>query len=483
MTERFTRTVQPARRHAAGMTIAVLLALRLLAIDTGFGADTDAWRAAASGSWLELTGEYVPSRRPGYPVVEAVLAALSALESLVRGPGWWVVNVVTVGVFGGVLARLLALARRMQAVNPALLLATYGSSPSVFDQSLGSLDFHLPILLALAALAAADKRRAALAGILLGFAMGARLTTVVALAGTALVLWRSGPGGGRLALRCAAVSALLGAVLYSPTLARFGTDWLPEPQHLESRLQAWGWLGIHRFLGIPATIALAVTLWTMRRALYRDCVEVPRHLAQAAGLSAVLFGVVFLLFPYDANYLLLVWPFVLLLVARCASTRMQAALLICVIVNGVVALPGLRSVAPGRIAVAVSGPGEFWTLWHLRLVQRNMPAIVDHVAHTPRVVLLDSSCLPALWFHWRREISGGGEWRQASHPIRNFNTALYNAKRDVYVVPRWDRGLLDRLGRDGYTTVAIPELRHLEVPGRAESYTAGDGRRGGDSRQ
>jgi len=57
----------------------IFLVVRLPWLWTGYGAETDAYRVALSGLHLWRDGEYLPSRLPGYPVHELLMAPLVAL--------------------------------------------------------------------------------------------------------------------------------------------------------------------------------------------------------------------------------------------------------------------------------------------------------------------------------------------------------------------------------------------------------------------
>jgi len=74
---------------------------------TGLGADPDAWRLYLTGRVASASGDYAPSRTPGYPAVELVAVAFGHVP-------WWVYTAAT-AVVGGVGAVLVAfLARELR---------------------------------------------------------------------------------------------------------------------------------------------------------------------------------------------------------------------------------------------------------------------------------------------------------------------------------------------------------------------------------
>ncbi|MFQ5600430.1 MAG: hypothetical protein ACE5G2_07745, partial [Candidatus Krumholzibacteriia bacterium] len=114
---------------ATWLLLALIAASRWWLLDTGFGSDADAWRVASSGHWLGQVGDYVVSRRPGYPLVELLMAGLLALEELLRGPGWLVANTFTCLLFVCQCILLHRLARRLHAAHPLALTAAYALHP------------------------------------------------------------------------------------------------------------------------------------------------------------------------------------------------------------------------------------------------------------------------------------------------------------------------------------------------------------------
>src|SRR5712692_1687428 len=62
------------RPRNAAFLAAVFLLVRLPWLPTGYGAETDSYRVALSALHLWRDGEFLPSRLPGYPVHELLMA-------------------------------------------------------------------------------------------------------------------------------------------------------------------------------------------------------------------------------------------------------------------------------------------------------------------------------------------------------------------------------------------------------------------------
>jgi hypothetical protein len=293
---------------------AVLLT-RLPWIASGYGSDPDGYRVVIAARHIARTGVYEASRLPGYPVYE-YLSALSAAFPP------WVSNLVT-ALFSVAAFVLLALIARELGVRRYLLLAlAFAMTPVIYVSSCCTMDYIPALAGQLAGTYAVLRGRPLLAGLLLGLAVGCRITAgALALP---LCLWLLQAGAPKPALRqCLSFAIALLAVsglCFLPVWRRYGVDFfafydnggaLPVGVVATRALPlVWGWLGVAALLAVLCAAPLYHR--TARRALNEPRT---RHATILAATAVALYVIAFLRLPDEAGYLVPAVPFVLLAAA------------------------------------------------------------------------------------------------------------------------------------------------------------------------
>lgn len=303
----------PRAAALASLCAAVLLT-RLPWVGAGYGEHADNWRIALAARHIATTGVYEASRFPGYPVQEYVCS--------------WFWRTGPLG-FNLLDAFFCAAA----ALFFALICLEYGMAdwwiaalalafvPVLYVNSVSSKDFPWALALLLASWWCAMRKKPVWTGVLLGLAMGCRITSGAAALPIALILIDGADN--RVAIRRVLVTGLVSAAIviavFAPVYARYGTGFFnfyaehgfPAPLEIAARmsLEVWGLLGL---LGI--CIALASAL--LPSAAPRPVVSSRHLLAWAAML--IIYAIAFFCLPDEAAYLIPAIPFTLLLLWRIA---------------------------------------------------------------------------------------------------------------------------------------------------------------------
>jgi hypothetical protein len=400
--------------------LALVVALsRVPFLGGGYGTDTDGWKLARAAREIATTGHYAPSRLPGFPLQEYVCA-------LVWRGGPTALNGLS-ALFGTAAAALLYRAFRRLGLRDAWLAAlAFAFVPAVYVGSVAAMDYLWAMAFLLAALNRALDGRAAAAGLMLGMATGARITTCVLVLPLALVVAGAG-GGGRLrrALTLAGVAALVAAAWYTPVFLRFGTGFLsyyePEggqrpfseflhgllvpgrPPFSPLLIAGQATVGVFGLLGVAglafaAAAALRAALdRASRRAAPPLAPALPAHLTAAFALAIGLVVVLYLRLPHDEAYLIPALPFTLaLLSAWTPRTPFRIALgfiLLAPFLLGIDVVPPKKGVAPLRYSpLAIEG-----RIAHERAIiePTRGPLLMDHDKRT-RMMALVRETLPAL---------------------------------------------------------------------------------------
>ena len=292
----------------------VYLVSRMPFLNLGYGTDPDAWRVALTAHHLLDTGEYLPSRLPGYPLHEFVTVPL-----VNAGWVWTNLSTVLVSLLGVYLFARLAAELRLPA-RGAITIA-FAFAPLLWINSVMTMDYMWALTAILGSYLLTMKGRPGLAGACLGLAVGFRMTSGAVALPLGLLLWRDPPGGragGRTRDVARFVVALLAVslVAYSPVVAVYGLRFLhfyDASVPWQSFLNRLGKDG----LGVLGALAVLAGLVLSRRNLRRlpeDVRADPHVLVWVA--VVVLYFVSFARLPHEIAYLTPVFPFGLFLMAR-----------------------------------------------------------------------------------------------------------------------------------------------------------------------
>lgn len=361
----FPRQVGPS----AALAVATLLT-RLPFLTPGYGCDSDAWGVARSARAIGTTGRYVASRFPGNPVQEWLSA-----------PFWWggplALNGLTAVV--SVLCTLLVyrLLLRAGARDAWLGAFAFAMTPAVFVSSVSSMDYVWAVLFLLLAVERAMRGSAALAGLFLGLATGARITSIAFVIPILVLIGaRTRPVPlAQLAL-VAGSAVLVGAACYVPNYLRYGLGFLSyyEPHQAthnaldfvlgilrpalpsvplvliagQATVLVFGLLGS---AGLVLAVAIGLVVRGQRRPLEPELASPlsrPEWIACAAAVLLVV--ALYLRLPHDEGYLIPAVPFLLVLLAgvlpRVAFRIAAAALVAAPFLLGADLIPPKKGVSP-----------------------------------------------------------------------------------------------------------------------------------------
>ncbi len=381
---------------------AVLLT-RLPWIGSGYGSDPDGYRVVIAARQIASGGQYQASRLPGYPVYEYLTAL-----SVTAAP--WVSNALT-ATMSTVAFVLFALIVRELGVRRYVLIAlAFALTPGIYVSSICTMDYIPALTGQLAATYAVLRRRPVLAGLLLGLAVGCRITAgALALP---LCLWmlleqprsaapRSAAprsGASRLAAlrHCLAFGGtLLGAsaLCFLPVWRRYGADFFAfydnnaypplDVVYARALPLVWGTLGVAALLALLCAVPLYYRYARSRLDQPRT-----RHALTLAVLAVALYVAAYLRLPDEAGYLVPAVPFGLLVIALLTPPWAASALAIALMVSP-------------WVGFSASGPTLDGPVVEDHLVresqQRQTRAIIDAVARLPgRATIVCGWVLPRI---------------------------------------------------------------------------------------
>jgi len=338
----------PLRRELSDRTlVAIVAVVTLPVLWMGYGTDIDVTDVLASAGTIRA-GEYVPSRPPGVPVFEALVAVLDPVG------GHLLVNLATAAACAAAVVGIARLVRTWGHANGDLLALAFLAAPGAVIAATSTADFTWAIAFFVWAALWHLRDRPIGAAVLFALAIGTRLSSVFLIVAF-LVADGWAPERRRACLRTLALALPLGALLYVPS-------WLAYDRSAEFLETAEGWRSFGNNLGrfayknyvvvgllflVVVAIATPALVAALRR--WRDD---PMLRTAVLGL-AVTEGLFFVL-PWKYNHLL---PSLLMLLLWLgASRRNQRPFLWLAI--GALAVNGLvtfRPLAPDTPAVAQTG--------------------------------------------------------------------------------------------------------------------------------
>jgi hypothetical protein len=307
----------------------------------GYGTDIDAGYLLDAGERIR-SWDYAPSRNPGVPVVEAIVAALGPL-------GHVAVNLATVAALAAAVVGCARLVRAWGHGNSDVIALAFLASPITLIAGTSTGDFVWALALLLWGALAQLRNRSVLAGVLFALAIGSRSSTAAIVAAF---------------LVAAAVMVPLVLLLFVPA-------WLSFDRSFGFLEHTQGWQGltnnVGRFVvkdygvaGVALIVVVALAVPALIGSLRRWGSD-PLVRFGVLGLAAA--QATFLLFPWKPAHLLpSLLGLVLWIAATDRSRRYLWLLVAAVAVNGLVTLRLFAPDDPDASRSARFEPALSWGL-------------------------------------------------------------------------------------------------------------------------
>lgn len=299
-----------------------------------YGLDGDCIRGVIAAQTLVADYVYIPSRLPGNPAFEYLLACLS----LLNGP--LITNGAVLVFFGFAVAGFAVAAEG--AAHRTLLVCLFCLTPILLVNAATTIDY-IPGLAALIwSYVAARAGRPVVTVLLFGLAVGFRISNALFALPLGFFLFYNSSGMVRSVLY-PAIGAAVGFVFYVPIFMRSGLHSLVVPPHSYHGLSYILFTGykLLMVLGPLATAGIAIMLAVRLPHIFRVTREALRRSDAsyvAALAAAIVFVMLFLRHSDESAYLIPAIPFCYLLLDRWLDTRSLFILAALVVSFGVVSI-------------------------------------------------------------------------------------------------------------------------------------------------
>ena len=369
-----TVATAPRRGLSDRALVAVTALVTLPVLWLGYGTDLDIGDVLHTGALIRA-GDYAPSRNPGVPVVEAVVAALDPIG------GHVLVNLATAAALAITVVGIARLVRAWGHENGDLVALAFLASPIAIIAGTSTTDFVWALAFLVAGALAQLRDRPVVAGVLFALALGSRSSTVLVLAAF-LVADGWDRAHRRRCLTALGVALALAALLYVPAwlAADRTTAFLATTDNWEGLANNLGRSAVKNFAvaGLPLLVVLAPAVPALVRALGRWGRD---PLVRFGVLALAVSEALFLLVPWKPAHLLPALLGLLLWVGASGRSRRYLWVLVAAIaVNGLVTFRPFTTDTPDA-----SEGGEFAPALTLGWLANDIRCRADDMHHPPHI--------------------------------------------------------------------------------------------------
>jgi len=287
--------------------ILLIVISRIPLLDSGFGTDQDAWVIADSAFDIRYSRIYNPSRFPGYPLPEFV-------NALIIDGGWIATNTLTMILFLVSVVLFLKILRLLNLKNRGLLGLTYAFLPILWINSSNTMDYVWALTFLVATWWFILRKQNALAGLMMGLAIGSRLTSAILIPPFLFLIWMENRQTAKIVL-FALVLGVTSIFVYLPLFIKYGlqfilTRYIVEGMNFREIIVASG--GAFGFYSILLGILLIILSFPRLFDLIKK--KDPTTLFLLFGILSI--GLFLVRFPYEIEYLIPAIPFVFVLLTK-----------------------------------------------------------------------------------------------------------------------------------------------------------------------
>ncbi len=335
-TEAPTRPTSTPLSERALAIITSMAALPILWL--GYGTDLDVEGVLLAGEGIRAF-DYVPSRPPGVPVFEAIVAILHPIG------GHLAINLATAVALSATVVGAARIIRTYHRPNGDLIALAFLACPVTVIAGTSTVDFIWALAFFVWAVVAHRADRTVAAGVLFALAIGSRgSTAVLVLAFILAEGWD--PARRRRSFTTAAVACSLGVMLYVPSWLAYDrtSGFLDTTDGWQSWSNNLGRALVKNYAtaGVLAMVVLAVAVPALLRTLRTWDTD---PLVRMAALGFVVTQALFVTVPWKLAHLL---PSLLMLLLWMAATEWNRRPYLWVLITalGINGAVGFRPVVP-----------------------------------------------------------------------------------------------------------------------------------------
>ncbi len=306
--------------------ILLFILSRIPLLNLGFGADADAWRIANTAFDLKYSHIYHTSRFPGYPFPEYV-------NSLVIEHGWIATNSLTMFLSLISVIFFAKILKDLNIKNKGLLVLTYTFLPILWINSTNTMDYMWATAFIVIAWYFLIKKRYILAGLMMGFAVGSRISTVILVLPFFYIIW-TGNKKIKDIIYFVIPVLLISLVLFLPLFFQYGIKFLtyyPLKMTTMELLTITGYRFFQSFGVLSVFFGLIIFILSINK-LIKEIRARERYIIFLS-MTILAFFLLFFIAPYNPEYLIPVIPFGIVLINKICKKQYVVILSILLLLN------------------------------------------------------------------------------------------------------------------------------------------------------
>jgi hypothetical protein len=287
---------------------------RLPFLSAGYGVEEDSWGIALAAFHTKCTGIYEPSRLPGHPFQEFILSALWG-----TGPVLFNASCAFFSAVGAVFFALIL--KQLKFKQFFLAAIAFAFVPVYYISSTYTIDFVWTQALILMAFYSLLKNRYLLCGVLLGLAIGCRVTSGVMLVPFMIIIWQNDfKLNIQRLLKMSIPMAVVAIALFIPVIREFGFsffmyyDQFPYPPFVKVIYKMT--IGVFGLVGVCSlVISMIILLLNKKGQQAGEGFEggLDKKIRIASIVIIVLYVISYFRLPQKSGYMIPVIPFIILL--------------------------------------------------------------------------------------------------------------------------------------------------------------------------
>lgn len=287
-----------------------VLLTRIPFINSDYGIDPDAFRVVSVAKHIAKTGEYIYSRPPGNPLYEYIISFVASYDP-------WVTNFLS-AIASSIAVVFFALILRHIKIKHYYILSIFFSLvPIIYINSINTMDYMIALAFTLASIFFIFIRKPILAGILIGLAVGCRLTYIAMI--LPLALWILFEKNNILDIKKTlyfVITAIMISILtFIPVFLTYGlgfftfADNIVYPSFYKLILT-----GVVHVWEVLYLISFFILFFIM--IMKRKILKVYSRKAFLFSISIVfIYTIIFLRLPHESAYMIPVVPFLIITIA------------------------------------------------------------------------------------------------------------------------------------------------------------------------
>ena len=294
------------------LIILLILISKLPFLNCGYGAEEDAWAMRLVTERIATSRVYEVSRLPGHPVQEIIYSLMPKQA--------FVFNLLTLLIStGGIIFFMLAL-QRLKIENYLSAGIAIAFVPVIFINSANALDYMWAFAFSMASFYCLLGNNFLVCGILIGIAVGCRITSGAMLAPFIYYAYSISNPGKRLKniLLLLMSACACSALVFLPVMNQYGINFFQYYEHFplpsfaksfyKGSIAVWGTIGV-----ISLIIPLFLMFPKVSYLLNKENTNY-KHLIRTCCITIALYLIAFIKLPLKSAFMIPLIPFVILLI-------------------------------------------------------------------------------------------------------------------------------------------------------------------------